>query len=235
MPTTNSVIWPHELFAWLYENHQQAFLQNILGGTPDNVKKFWQNMPSRPGLEQRSGWRDKCIPIALHGDGVAVSNVRGKATKQADCISWSSILSRGQTRLTTFLVWFCFAHLAKKNGPLPTWPRFWSKLCQSLQILWSGIWPPQTMNGQKEPRAGQPLAGGFFGLVYINKGDLEWVSGHFNLNHPSSRFPCCLCKCSNLPEETVMPWTDVNSSPGWEASCWTDEVLNKSYKVKNPN
>ena len=138
--------------------------------------------------------------ICLHGDGVAVSNVRGKATKQADCISWSSILSRGQTRLTTFLVWFCFAHLAKKSGPLSTWPRFWSKLCQSLQILWSGIWPPQTMNGHKEPRVGQPLVGGFFGLVYVNKGDLEWVSGHFNLNHPSSRFPCCLCKCSNLPE-----------------------------------
>ena len=210
---TNAVIWPHELFAWIYENHKQGFLHSILGGSEENVKIFWRNMPSRPGLETKHGWREKCIPIAIHGDGVAVSNVRGKASKQADCISWTSLLGKGKTSLTTFLVWFCFRHLAKKGGFQCTWPQFWSRLCRSLQILFSGIWPSKTMNGEDEPRAGQELAGGFFALVYINRGDLDWVSGHFKLNHPSSNYPCCLCQCSNLPGAEERPWTDCNSKP----------------------
>ena len=57
--------------------------------------------------------------------GIAVSNVRGKSSKQLDCLSWSSVLARSQTRFTTFLIYFCFSHLAKKKG-------FWFEWVQTL-------------------------------------------------------------------------------------------------------
>ena len=100
---------------------------------------------------------------------VAVSNVRGKSSKQLDCLSWSSVLARGQTRFTTFLIYFCFSHLAKKKGFGCTWPSFWRHLCKSLQALWAGVWPDTTMDGLEHPWAGQPLAGGFFAVVYVTR------------------------------------------------------------------
>ena len=130
------------------------------------------------------------------------------------CISWTSLLARGQTRMTTYLVWFSFAHLARKEGFEATWPSFWKKLCLSLQALWAGTWPD----------SGEPLAGGYYAIVYINRGDLDWMAGHFHLRHPSSNFPCSLCGCSKNEEEQ-QPWTDCNTVPSWLASCWTDEAL----------
>ena len=189
--TTTSVLWPHELFAWMWEKHHSAFVKNILGGSAANIEEFWKHMPERPGM--RRGFLNKkwCIPIAIHGDGVAVSNIRGKASKQVDCISWSSLLAKGQTRFTTFLVWFCFSHLVKKQGFGSTWTSFWKKLCLSLQALWHGVWPAD------HPLAGQPLAGGYYAVVYVTRGDLDWMAAHFQLRHPGSARPCALCQCTN--------------------------------------
>ena len=50
--------------------------------------------------------------------------------------------ARDQTRFTTFLIWFAFAHLCKKVGFGCTWAAFYSKLCLSLKALWTGLWPP---------------------------------------------------------------------------------------------
>ena len=57
------------------------------GGSAANIEEFWKHMPERPGMK-RGSFKKWCIPIAIHGDGVAVSNIRGKASKQVDCISW---------------------------------------------------------------------------------------------------------------------------------------------------
>ena len=221
----NSVIWPHELFAGLWQHHHQAFPKVVMGGGPDSIRQFWEEMPPRPGMEGRVGWKDRCIPISLHGDGVAVANIRGKGSKVVDCLSWSSLLSTGPTRLTNFLVWFAFNHLAKKNGFAATWPTFWRQLCKSLRSLWEGTWPMTDQNGDPHPLAGQPLAGGYYCVVYTKKGDLPWIASNLGLSHSSSTQPCMMCKCTNLGgEQDRMPWTDCNQPPSWLPSCWTDEV-----------
>ena len=231
--TTTSVLWPHEMFAWLWENHHTAFVESILGGDASNIERFWRNMPNRPGMQRRRSYKQWCIPIAIHGDGVAVSNVRGKSSKQLDCLSWSSVLARGQTRFTTFLVYFCFSHLAKKKGFGSTWPSFWKQLCKSLQALWAGVWPDTTMDGQEHPWAGQPLAGGFYAVVYVTRGDLDWMAAHFQLRHSGSSRPCALCGCTNAGPEDAQPWTDCNDEPSWKESIWTDKAcqLDKTNKV----
>ena len=184
-------------------------------------------MPPREGLQERPDWHHKCVPIALHGDGVSIVNIRGKASKEINCLSWTSLLSQGQTRLTTFLIWFCFKHLEKKVGIGATWPTFWRALCRSLVALWRGTWP------QDHPKAGQPLAGGYYALVYVNRGDLDFMASHFSLSHPSSKLPCSLCSCTCDEKDQAMPWTDCNSNPSWLPTCKTDEAreLHKKHPI----
>ena len=81
------------------------------------------------------------------------------------------------------------------------------------------------MDGAPDPRGGQYLAGGFCGILFVVRGDLEWMNKHFALSHPSSRHPCSLCCCSNTGEEDELyPWTDINDPPSWLPTCRTDEV-----------
>ena len=220
-----TVLWPHELFAGLWTFHRDGFVKWVLGGDAAAVPTFWRTMPQRPGMNSKPGWDQMCVPLALHGDGVAITNIRGSGSKSIDVLSWSSLLSSGKTRFTTFLIYFSFTHLVKKSGLAMSWSTFWRQLCRSLRILYDGVWPATTMTGAPDPRAGTPLAGGYYGLIYVNKGDLEWMSAHFRLAHGSSRSPCSLCRCTNIGHgQDEMPWTDVNSPPSWLPSCWTDEA-----------
>ena len=224
------MLWPHELFAGLWEHHPQAFQKLVLGGGPDVIKDFWKEMPPREGMMGAPAWRERCIPIALHGDGVAVASVRGKGVRTVDALSWSSLLGTGPTKVTTFLIWFAYNHLAKKQGMLATWPGFWKQLCKSLRALWEGKWPQTDENGNPHPRAGQFLAGGFFAVVYCKKGDLPWLASQLGLSHASSTQPCMMCRCTNLgTEEETMPWTDCNQPPSWLPGCWTDEVRRSNF------
>ena len=219
-------MWPHELFAALWKHHPAAFKEFILGGNADCIRQFWETMPPRSGMLTKPHWRERCIPLSLHGDGVAVASARGKGVKTVDCLNWGSLLASGPTRLTSYLIWFCFNHTAKKSGFAATWPGFWKQLCWSLTILWRGRWPSRTLSGDPHPLAGQPLAGGFFAVIYIKKGDLPWISSQLGVAHSSSQKPCALCQCTNYGDgQDIMPWTDCNNPPSWLPSCWTDEDL----------
>ena len=219
----SSVLWPHEMWAGLWSFHPGAFLKFILGGRVENVEDFWRTMPRREGMDT-AGWEKQAVPIALHGDGVAVANVRGVSSKCADTWSWTSLLSTGHTKLTHYFIWFTFSHLAKKSGFATTWKSFWWKLSESLRCLRTGKWPDRTMQGLPEARAGQDLAGGFWGVLYVVRGDLEWMSKHFGMPTSTSAQPCALCGAGNTGAAGEVPWTDVNYPPRWAELCWTDEV-----------
>ena len=207
------VLWPHEFWAGLWNFHPGAFVKFILGGDPANVRRFWERMPSKPGMEERERWQDQAVPLALHGDGVAVSNIRGVASKTADTLSWSSLLTTGLTRMTHYFIWFTFGHLVKDSGLGQTWRTFWRKLTESFRALASGRWPEHSMDGTPNERAGEYLAGGFWGLIYVNRGDLDWMHKHFGLASVAAIRPCALCRCTNTGDDHI-PWTDVNNPPG---------------------
>ena len=79
------------------------------------------------------------------------------------------------------------------------------------------------MAGAADPRGGTELAGGFWAVVYINRGDLEWLTKHFGLPKVTALRPCGLCRCSNAADAAV-PWTDVNYPPVWADHLVSDEV-----------
>ena len=124
MRTRTRVLWPHEVFVAIYEFHPRAFAKFILGGGPAQVQEFWRTMPSRRGLESRIGWQRWCVPLGLHGDGVAISNTRGAGSKTIDTLSWTSLLSSAATRFSSYLIYFCFTHIAKRTGLASTWTAF---------------------------------------------------------------------------------------------------------------
>ena len=90
-----SAIWP-------FEFHRASFDEYILGGGPGSVKAFWDRMPPRPIMHQKANWKNRVVPLALHGDGVSVSNIRGKGSKTMDTLSWTSLLSSASSRVSVF-------------------------------------------------------------------------------------------------------------------------------------
>eukprot|EP00969_Alexandrium_andersonii_P195699 8645728-Alexandrium_andersonii.AAC.1 len=59
-----------------------------------------------------------CIPLALHGDGVPVSGVGKAWSKSLDVYSWCSLLGKGCTVQSNYIIVALFTKLAVQAGPM---------------------------------------------------------------------------------------------------------------------
>jgi len=184
--------------------------------------------PALPGhdLLSRVDYKIRCIPIALHGDGVAVSGVQRSWSKTADIISWTSMLGVGSTLLTNFMIIIWYA--AKLcDGPRNLIPIFMLRLKWSLFWLYKGTHPDRDWNGRlythNDPEYVHrlaPLANGYYCVLWGNKGDLEWMNKlHSFPTSGSTRLgPCGLCKSN----DTTRPWTDCRiEHAAWMRNLYT--------------
>ena len=75
-------------------------------------------------------------------------------------------------------------------------------------------------SGTKEhQKAGQPLAAGFFGLLFGLTGDLDYQANVLSLPHYTLKKGCCsVCKCD---EDGDLSWTDFRFDAGWVTSHWS--------------
>ena len=235
---------PHKLFACLFEVAPSSFEASVLGGKSANINKFWAAMhnnpklTSRPELHSRADLH-KVVPIALHGDGVNYMQVKRAGGKSLDVLSWSSLLTRAPTKVSSFLMFAVVKQLVKDTGFGQTWPQVWRVLCWSLQCLSTGVWPmvdwegkafeEDTIDFQKK---GQPLAGGYAAIVFVLRADLEYLSNHFRLNSPSSNSPCALCKADRNMQS--VPWTDCRAGARWRDTCWTREDWAAQHMDSHP-
>ena len=98
-----------------------------------------------------------------------------------------------------------------------TFMTIWRMLTWSLHWLWEGRWPDVDWNNNRflarsidGLRKLLPLAGtredGLFGLVWVIKGDLDWVYDRLRLANfrALAQGPCCLCPCA----KTTLLWSD---------------------------
>ena len=225
-----SIIYPHELFASLCEHRPKAWQEIMLGGGEQELSKFWADVGPYPHMVGRPDYRTKCIPLMVHGDGVALVQAGRAGGRGVDVLSWGSIMARKhQTRVTTFLVYLVFSHLTKKTGWAQTWSKVWRHIAWSLQAIFRGLWPDRSPEGlawppgsPEEKVAGTPLAQGYWGTLVACRGDLEWMQKHHHLQSSTSRDPCNLCQCTNTGQDAV-PWTDCNLAAAWIPTSWQDE------------
>ena len=124
---------------------------------PDVAKlnDFWDAMEAHPNMlghpsETRPDYRDKCVPIALHGDEVPVTG-RGKCwCKCMLTFQWLSLIGLGSTQDRMVWVWSVIERYCApgNNGTLDV---FWQIISWSLNWLWKGQWPSHDWNGNQFP------------------------------------------------------------------------------------
>ena len=235
------IILPHKLFAALYHNLPNAFESSILGGEEANIARFWNAMQSHPIVTSRPQLRNrldlrKVIPIFIHGDGVQYMQIKRAGSKSLEVLSWASLLAKGPTRVSSFLM-FCIVKSAVKDwGLFQTWGKVWQVLCWSLKALSSGLWPLKDWDNKEfDPssldyaKKGTPLANGFAAVVFVLRSDLEFLASHFGLNSPSSNSPCALCRADRSLDGS--PWTDCRLSAAWRSTCWSPT----EWAAEHPN
>lgn len=220
------ILWPHELFAAIYEHHPEGFVQRLCGGSQDNLAKFWNAMkhpPAHPAyashpLAAMPGHEKTCVPIALHGDGVPIAGVGRSWQKSLDVYSWCSLVGKGNTLRSNFLIHCMYGKLIVDVPGMNSFDAFCRRLAWSFEWLLLGKWPEKDWLGATltDERAGSPLAGGFSGALWVIRGDLEFMSLKLGLENYNSRTPCGCCQ-ANI---TDRPWKDGRDTAAWRSTVW---------------
>ena len=102
-------------------------------------------------------------------------------------------------------------------------------------MLFSGVWPSDDVDGtpyrpgtKEHARQGQHLAGGFYGTLWVLKGDLEYFALSLGLEHFGSNTPCFLCQANT----STLPWADCRLGvAGWIPTTWQ----NAAWEMSRPN
>ena len=239
--TRQSMLLPHELFSCLHTHHHEEFVEKLCGGDTNNIKKFWSSMKHHPvyaehPLHHRSNHVDECIPIALHGDGVAVAGISKSWSKSVDAYSWTSLLSRGSTITTHFMISILYWRLVVQVDGMNMWDAFNKKLAWSFYWLFVGKWPTRDEHHREyapdSPQgrlAGTPLAGGYYGCLWMLRGDLEHMAKAYGFAWPTAAEPCSCCRAN----ASDLPWTDGRMEALWRGSIWTNAAWLLAHPDRN--
>lgn len=229
-----SMLLPHELFSIIYTHHFPQFMEHILGGDTDRIGAFWDAQTSHPGhpVRLRPDMSKCCIPITVHGDGVAVSGVGRSWSKTVDVYSWSSMLGRGTTLQTNFLSWMMYWKLRVDNPDMDCFAKLSKLFVWSLYWLFLGVWPKRDVGGApiNDSKSGTPLAGGYYCVLWGIKADLEHMAKCFGFPYPASAAPCGLCGA----DRTDTPWTDGRLEAKWRRTLLTNESHAKAHPNRHP-
>lgn len=105
---------------------------------------------------------------------------------------------------------------------------FYEELFWSLNALWEGRWPATNRRGDALTGGGEFLAGGYYGIVWLVKGDLEWYQNDLKICVYGSANPCCFCNTSNLNMFDFRP-----EAAAWLPTCWQDAPWLVHYRPRS--
>ena len=135
--------------------------------------------------------------------------------------------------MSNFFITFLYELLEYKDatGENLTQYEVWTEITWSMYWLQEGVHPDRCSNnipytcGMLKELAKEPLAEGYFGVMWVLMGDLDYMHKvmHFaDFNKPSE--PCSLCRANN----TDVPWTDFRLLQAiWVLRGWS----NLDYKI----
>ena len=112
------IVWPHVLFSTIYNHYPDAWAKRICPGAAA-IRSFWNALANSPQLDNddimsRPDFKDRCIPITVHGDGVPVTGIGKSYGGMCDVWSWTSALGSGSTIDVTFYIFQCFTGFPAK-------------------------------------------------------------------------------------------------------------------------
>ena len=222
----------HRTFSHIFHHFPAQWQQCIIGGE-DAIERFWAAVqPEDPKWQHwRGTLADRelllAVPFALHGDGVPV--FKGKSL---EVMSANSLLGRGST-LDLKLLMGCYWHQCCSKAPgQDTEDAMWQVYHWDINALFSGLHPATDHTGAPWPEdsakatlAGTELAGGFFGVPWVFRGDLDYLANTLGLEHYGSHTPCALCQANR----TDKPWTDFRANSAWKATLWSDTAWRAAH------
>lgn len=235
---SHTILLPHELFATIFTHHSDVFYKSVCGGGVSNVELFWSNMQGHPAYRDhpvrlRTEHLSKAIPLSLHGDGVPVSGVGKSWSQSVDVYSWASMLSKGRTTDTMYLIYLLNPKLCVKLPGKNVQDSFFTLLKWSFYWLFVGKWPlrdheekPYPPGSPEADKAGTPLAGVFFGTLWCLKGDLDHMTKVYRLPRWDSLSPCALCGANKSDK----PWTDGRPTAAWRSTIFTNSEWHSQHQ-----
>ena len=109
---------PHMLFSAIYHSYPDTWRQCIC---PDakRVEEFWRSVEGSPcvvaAIKAKRNFRQRLIPLALHGDVVPVTGLGKGWVQTVTNFSWYSLLTRAaSTADSLFFIWAMFDKLQKR-------------------------------------------------------------------------------------------------------------------------
>lgn len=205
-----SCFLPHMMFSSLVESYHHIFEETF--GKGKDLEKFWSGveksgddkLPGHPMCLEKH-WKEKTIPLFIHGDGVAFQN-----RDSIMVFSWGSLLGDKGSLEKHFLL----ASFPKSCTNAKTWPPLWKWLKWSFESLGKGTHPTVDPDGKPlekgSPfweRRGQPLhPKGWRAVVWSLLGGHEYFSNTLKLPHWASHYPCWECDAQNFEGCTVGKW-----------------------------
>jgi hypothetical protein len=203
-----AMFMPHMMFWTLATQYAAQFA--LLFCLKD-LEKFWtaaeatgdDRLAGHPMTSKRD-WRQKCIPLFLHGDGVEF-----QLRDSMLVWSWGCLLSLFSALDSHLLI----ALFPKSCTCLETWPPLMKWLVWSFKALLAGVHPtrdpdnkPFAKGSPYFPLQGQPLApGGFRGVLWSIQGDHEFFSNVLKLPHWNNYMPCWECDCTQDKDSDGLP------------------------------
>lgn len=166
------------------------------------------------------------VPISLHFDGVVTVGSGKKWARLIEAFSWTSIIApRRESWITNFLIVLVVKMLLATGDVGHTMSVVWRELCWSLYWLYQArhadrcskgvLYTPA--DGDKYLRRLTPLAGGYFGVVWLINMDFEWLKEYIKLFWAGIGW-CALC----LANTGDVPWAGCSFDAAWIATTWSD-------------
>jgi len=174
------VIFPHELFHYVYKHGGSAWREGIIGEDPDGISNFWKHEAALPWCRNhpallRPDELAYMVPFGLHGDEVA-DHKSGKIL----VLQWNAVLSRAPSMLSRWL--YTVIDHRKMHGRQTLHELMvvfvWSMLAAFLGVFpdkdpWGTPWKPGTW---RHRMAGSRIAGPFCLAFSEVRGDEEFMA-----------------------------------------------------------